>query len=649
MQALLHGNVNSPPTKRKRHADRSPSPPRHPPAGRDAPRATGSSSDNPLAVDGEAPVSPPALRGTRLAYSAPPELAPPSAPVAFYHPSEHTVPQPAVVVARYWRTRSHLCPPLHATSHIPTDNPFILQLVAAPAALPPATSLDPKRNPPPPGFTHANCIAGTVSQGLRCLSHLTAWSTQPLLLYPASPDASTGPAPPFHEYYSLTPGKLSPSWTQCVAHPAKKAAAGAWLLENKESDIQYSGSGLPFTPTGFNNNFVHTAAFDLFRSGPFVASAAISSARDLAEGFHPYLLLLTLDGLTEPILPRAGLSANQLRRFIENFGWLLHISVFDGSLLRVDGDTRSSFTEHSPLAWILGEVLEFMSQKVFSQTWSKLGEQKPSYTWGFLRTINELWDIFYSWGKPRNARNHYHLAAPADPHTAAEIILLFSKLPSDPAAAVYLQPSLAKWLTAFKTRFDPDNLGVHGGGPYFHAVIPEYLLPLRHQLPRHQQPRQQDRHQRQPAQRPPGSQPAIDRLAQPGPQPADFQHPDRQTPRISTDRPDQSEYSTAGTPLLEWRSTACNLTRLLPSAGPAPAFTPPGAPRPVQYCFSYLLTGCRPPRDTPCRRMHIDISTATVSERDMKAAVQPLWEFIQLPLIAAEIRPTQAFSQLMRP
>jgi hypothetical protein len=47
--------------------------------------------------------------------------------------------------------------------------------------------------------------------------------------------------------------------------------------------------------------------------------------------------------------------------------------------------------------------------------------------------------------------------------------------------------------------------------------------------------------------------------------------------------------------------------------------------------------------------MHIDISTATVSERDMKAAVQPLWEFIQLPLIAAEIRPTQAFSQLMRP
>jgi hypothetical protein len=645
MQALLHGNVTSPPTKRKRQADHSASPSRPPPANRGITRATGSSLDNPLAVDTDAPVSPPAIRGTRLAYAAPPALAPPSAPVIFYHPSEHIVPEPAAAVERYWRTRSHLCPPLPTAGHIPTDNPFSKQLIATPAEPLPATSIDPKRNPPPPGFTHANCIAGTVPLGLRCLSHFTAWSTQPLLLYPADHDASTGPANPFHVYYSLTPGKLSHAWTHNVAPPAKRGTAGAWLLENKESDILYGGTGLPFLPEGFNNNFVTTNAFDLLRNGPFVASTAISSASDFTKGFHPHLLLLTLEGLTEPLIPRTGFSANQLRRLIDNFGWLLHTSVYDGSLLRADGDTRSSFTEHSPLAWILGEVLVLLRQKLFSQTWQKLSDRRASYSWGFLRSINELWDMFFSWGKPRNARNHYHLAAPAAPHTAGEIILLFTKLPSDPTEAVYLQPSLAKWLTTFKTRFAPDNLGVHGGGPFFHSAIPDHLIQpaTRHPLPRQQLPRQQERNPRPPLQRPPGGQPPTDRLEQ---RPANFQHPDRQTPRPSTDRPDPSEYNTASTPLLEWRGRDTSLMRLINSAGPPPTFTPPGAPHPIQYCFSFIMAGCRMPQ---CSRMHIDIVTATVSARELKAAVQPLWEFIKLPLIAAELQPTPAFAQLMHP
>jgi hypothetical protein len=97
-------------------------------------------------------------------------------------------------------------------------------------------------------------------------------------------------------------------------------------------------------------NFILTDAFDQFRSGLVLETGAITSHASLSQGFKIYHLLLTLDRFTKTLIPSGDLSANQLRRLIENFGWLLHISVDDSRLLSTEGDARSSFTEHSPLA-----------------------------------------------------------------------------------------------------------------------------------------------------------------------------------------------------------------------------------------------------------------------------------------------------------
>jgi hypothetical protein len=57
--------------------------------------------------------------------------------------------------------------------------------------------------------------------------------------------------------------------------------------------------------------------------------------------------------VTHSLLAPDGFSANQLRRLIENFGWLLHFSTHDDMLFLIKGDARSAFPERTPQAWIL--------------------------------------------------------------------------------------------------------------------------------------------------------------------------------------------------------------------------------------------------------------------------------------------------------
>ena len=142
---------------------------------------------------------------------------------------------------------------------------------------------------------------------------------------------SSNSSHPFANEYTLTPGKISQKWLKHVAFPAPRENAAQWLEKSGRRDVK--ATALSFRPTVLNSDFYRTAAFDHFRSGVFNETAAVTSSDSLSQGFTPYHLLLTLMGVTQPLLPNGGLSANQLRRFIENFGWLLHISVHDSALL----------------------------------------------------------------------------------------------------------------------------------------------------------------------------------------------------------------------------------------------------------------------------------------------------------------------------
>jgi hypothetical protein len=164
--------------------------------------------------------------------------------------------------------------------------------------------------------------------------------------------------------------------------PSQSRVRRSFPLENVRLDQH--AAHLHFRPQAFNTNFFQSEALDLYRAGAFIETAAIDSPESLWKGFTPYHLLMTLGGSTQPLLPARDLSANQLRRLIENFGWLLHISVHDSGLL---------LPEHSPLAWILNQVLLFLNDTPFCQAWSKLGDQHVKYSYGFLRSIAELWEI----------------------------------------------------------------------------------------------------------------------------------------------------------------------------------------------------------------------------------------------------------------
>jgi hypothetical protein len=316
-----------------------------------------------------------------------------------------------------------------------------------------------------------------------CPSPINSSATSPVgtlrgaVFFAMTPDPnSRNRTKAFANEYSLTPGTLSQKWLKNVGFPASRETAAMFLERCARQDNNAGGANLPFRPTALNSQFYTTEAFDHFRSGVFLETAAVTSAVSLRQGFTPYHILLTLGGIDQPLLPPKGLSANQLRRYIENFGWLLHISVHDSGLLTTRGDARSSFTEHSPLAWILCQVLAFLKQSAFCQAWSKLDHQQVRYSYGFLRSVSELWDAIVVWASPRLPRLHYFLASPSSLMPAKQIVLLYSELPEQTGTNdKFLRDYLAQWMVRFRTRFDPDHLGSHVGATFLRKDPPDYL------------------------------------------------------------------------------------------------------------------------------------------------------------------------------
>jgi hypothetical protein len=327
----------------------------------------GDSQTNPFALDWE--TIPDTTPYKRLDFPAPPaniDSAPgqgtQSSPAARYDPARTLTKAPVAHVKRHWNSDYHDRLSSGETSRIPNDNPFLAQLLdPSPVPPPPAplsTTSDSKRAAVPQGFFIINCVEETLPLAQQLFGHLTAWNVEAQEFYATTPDPSSNHAShPFHEDYTLTPGKLSPKWMLHVGKPATREVAMNFLSRRVRQDTNAAGTNLPFQPIAMNIDFFLTDAFDQFRSGIVLETEAITSQASLTQGFTFHHFLMTLQGFAQPLIPSGGLSANQLKRLIENVGWILHISVHDSRLLSTEGDARSSFTEHSPLAWILRQVL----------------------------------------------------------------------------------------------------------------------------------------------------------------------------------------------------------------------------------------------------------------------------------------------------
>jgi hypothetical protein len=139
--------------------------------------------------------------------------------------------------------------------------------------------------------------------------------------------------------------------------------------------------------------------------------------------FH---LLCTLENVTAS--PPSGLSAYQLRYYIENFDGYCTFSVHERRY--------AVFTEAMPGLLSLSILLwygftpspRFRLWCTHFRAWNQLWfEKKLRYSW-FL-SIGELWDVFLSWSQPRLLKLHYFLPT-SSCHAVSETILLYSKIPS---------------------------------------------------------------------------------------------------------------------------------------------------------------------------------------------------------------------------
>jgi hypothetical protein len=659
VMALLAAQVDSPPLKRKR--DRV-----HTPPGVSFARS-GTTAGSPFSLPDDRRTPPDITPPRQPVFPAPTdELAAPSASGLQsssnerYDPAKSYAPPVTKQPVHFWESIYHDRIASTASSPIPLDDPFLAQLLTSTPAAPPVLPTDSRRTGPPPVFLYTNAIEDTLPQAQQFLGHMTCWNVEMGRFFATTPDPhSTNQTNAFANEYSLTPGKLSQKWLKHVGLPATREAAAAFLERNARMDKD--ATQLPFRPLALNPAFFQSEAFDLYRAGAFITTAALDSPESLSKGFTPYHLLMTLGGLTQPLLPVRGLSAMQLRRLVENFGWLLHISVHDSGLLSTRGDARSSFTEHSPLAWILNQVLLFLHDPLFYQAWSKLGSQHVKYSYGFLRSIAELWDTIVSWATPRLPRLHYFLASPSSVMPDKEIVLLYSELPEHAGEnEQFLKVYLAGWLTRFKTRFDSEHLGSHVGATFFRQDPPDYLWLGSHHTPqpppaqRTPNPRAPDRrqapgmgHPPQPAGSFPPTGPYVPPARSPGP-PAPSRVPAPvPAPVPSQQRPNPSEYNRISVPLFEHFPAGHrhNIVDHLRRAGCSiPSYQPPNAPVPVQYCFAFYTTGC----SGRCARLHIDPATSPAPTGVLRESLQPLWNFIHLRGMATSYRPTAAFAQIMR-
>lgn len=129
--------------------------------------------------------------------------------------------------------------------------------------------------------------------------------------------------------------------------------------------------------------------FDHFCSEPYHESVAVAPTAELSGGLSPFRLLLMLESLTQPLLPPADFSVNQLHRLIENFGW-------------------SCTSAYTAVYCSLPKV-----------TLARLSPSAPP--WHGSRSIQLL------------VGDHFYRASPTPATPVSDLILLYSKLPSTPS------------------------------------------------------------------------------------------------------------------------------------------------------------------------------------------------------------------------
>jgi hypothetical protein len=134
-----------------------------------------------------------------------------------------------------------------------------------------------------------------------------------------------------------------PSQDRCCLPGQTRVRCG--LAHGERPQRRHSrGTSLPFLPAVFNEQLLHTAVFRCAPTPTQLRSRRCYTLQDLLT------LPLPVDSRGEgnaSLLPPDGFSPNQLRRLIENFGWILHVCVHDG--YATQNRARLAFTEHSTL------------------------------------------------------------------------------------------------------------------------------------------------------------------------------------------------------------------------------------------------------------------------------------------------------------
>jgi hypothetical protein len=187
-----------------------------------------------------------------------------------------------------------------------------------------------------------------------------------------------------------------------------------------------------------------------FRAPPLHQEFRMATAHLFARWYHREFWMAT--------------SHLHARLYNQEFRTATAICVQDSMLLSTEEDARSCFTEHSPLAWALRDVLAFVTATPFAQAWTLFGLKKMRYSWGFLHTIGELWDMLIMWANPRLPKNHYFLATTNSNMPVSTTVLLSSRIPSQDLS---MKAYLAGWLHTLKSRFSTEGLGPHGEDVFF--------------------------------------------------------------------------------------------------------------------------------------------------------------------------------------
>jgi hypothetical protein len=149
---------------------------------------------------------------------------------------------------------------------------------------------------------------------------------------------------------------------------------------------------------------IPTGVLESLRQGSWNCSSYfLSSVAPNPTSFIAFAFIPTLSGLSDPLIPRAGLSYSQIIAVLSNIWWILSLPL-QCSIGPNNISDLQSLVDSTPLLRALAILIDLLrnTQYDVASFWERCsGVERCRLTWTVLSDVDKLLDMFFVFVRPR--------------------------------------------------------------------------------------------------------------------------------------------------------------------------------------------------------------------------------------------------------